>query len=85
MDCCLVLNLARISGPSELPDLADHIISIITEDAGVRSIFQDQNGFLSTDLRGNELWLKGWLKAVIVMAGSEILLRAGGGFLLRKE
>jgi 3-hydroxyisobutyrate dehydrogenase-like beta-hydroxyacid dehydrogenase len=45
-------GLTPVSGPAEVANTANHIISIITEDTGVRSIFQDENGFLSTDLGG---------------------------------
>jgi 3-hydroxyisobutyrate dehydrogenase-like beta-hydroxyacid dehydrogenase len=45
-------GLTPVGSPSEVADMANHIISIITDDAGVRSIFQDKNGFLSTDLSG---------------------------------
>ena len=45
-------GLTSVSSPSEVANTANHIISIITEDDGVRSIFQNENGFLSTNLEG---------------------------------
>ena len=54
----VVMNLAATNGmaiaahPRAVADGADTIISIITEDHGVRTIFRGADGFLSGDVRG---------------------------------
>lgn len=43
-------GLISVSSPSEVANMAECIISIVTNDDDVRSIFQEDNGFLSTSL-----------------------------------
>lgn len=45
-------GLVPAASPAEVADAVKHIITIITEDHGVRHLFRGQAGFLSTDLAG---------------------------------
>ena len=69
------------ANPREVADGADTIISIITEDHGVRRIFKDAQGFLSGDVKG-KLFIE--MSTLQPMTGRELapLVEAKGARLI---
>jgi 3-hydroxyisobutyrate dehydrogenase len=74
-------GMAIAAHPRAVADGADTVISIITEDQGVRNIFRGRDGFLSGDVRG-KLFIE--MSTLQPMTGRELapLVEAAGAALI---
>jgi 3-hydroxyisobutyrate dehydrogenase-like beta-hydroxyacid dehydrogenase len=52
VEAAVAAGVRTASGPQAIVADADFVISIITEDNGVRALFEGPEGFLSTDVKG---------------------------------